>query len=86
MMNASSKVAFDKYTKDLLQYSEGKLSIIQLVNEIVKTKDSYVAYVIDHTLGSFWQRGSTHFEQNHSSVLSHLGKDFTYEHEEILIH
>ena len=63
MMNSSSKEIFDKYTKELLKYSEGKPSLIQLVNEMMKTKDSYVAYGIDHTPGSCCQRGSTRLEQ-----------------------
>ena len=47
---------------------------------MIKTKDSYVAYVIDHTSGSCCQRGSTHSGQNHSR-----GKDFPCELEEVLI-
>ena len=86
MKNASSKEIFDKYTKDLLKYSEGKLSLIQLVNEMIKTKDFYVIYFIDHTPGSCCQRGSTRLEQKHSSFLSHLGKEFTCELEEVLIY
>ena len=84
MMNASSKEVFDKYTKELLKYSEGKLSLIKLVNEVTTTKDSYLVYVIDNTPGSCCRRGSTRSEQNHSSVLSHLGKDC--ELEKVLIH
>ena len=53
---------------------------------MIKTNYSYVAYVIDHTPGSCCQRGSTCFEHNHSSVLLHLGKDFTCELKEVLIH
>ena len=56
------------------------------MNEMIKIKDPYVAYVIDHILGSCCQRDSARLEQNHSSVLSHLGKYFTCEHEEVLIH
>ena len=62
MMNASSKEIFDKYTKEQLKYSDGKPSLIQLVNEMRKTKDFYVAYVIDHTSGSCCQRSSTRLE------------------------
>ena len=47
-MNSSSKEIFDKYTKELLKYSEGKPSLIQSVHEMIKTKDFYVAYAIDH--------------------------------------
>ena len=85
-MNFISEEIFDKLKKELLKYSERKPSLIQLVNEMIKTKDSYIAYIIDHTPESCCQRGSTRWEQNHSSVLSHLGKDFTCELEEKLIH
>ena len=86
MMNASRKEVFDKYTKELLKYSEGKPLLIQLVHEMIKTKDCYVVYFIDHTPVSCCQRGAKRSEQNQLSVLSHLGKDFTCELEEVLIH
>ena len=73
MINSSSKEIFEKYTKEVLKYSEGKPSLIQLVNERIKTKDTYVAYVINHTPLSCCQRGSTRLKQNHSIVSSHLG-------------
>ena len=38
MMNSSSKERFDKYTKELLKFSEGEPSLVQLVNEMKKTK------------------------------------------------
>ena len=57
MINASCKEAFDEYTKELVKCSEGKPSLIKLVNEMIKTKDSYVAYIIDHTPESCCQRG-----------------------------
>ena len=53
---------------------------------MIKTQDSYVAYVIDHTPGSCCQRGFTRSEQNHSSILSHLGKEFIWKLEVVLIH
>ena len=77
---------FHTYTKELLKFSKEKLSLIQLVNEMIKTQDSYVSYVIDHTPGSCRQRGSTCSKQNHSSILFHLGKDFTCKLEEVLTH
>ena len=40
MINARSEKVFDKYTKKVLKYSEGKPSLIQLVNESIKPKDS----------------------------------------------
>ena len=86
MMNTSSQEIFDKYMTELLKYSEGKTSLFQLVNEMIETKDSFVAYTIDHTPGSCCQRGSTRLQQNYSSVLSHIGKDFTYELKEVLSH
>ena len=53
---------------------------------MIKTRFSYEAYVIDHAPGSCCQRGSTHSEQNHLNIESHIGKDFTCELEEVLIH
>ena len=38
------------------------------MNKVIKTKDFHVACVIDYTSGSYCQRFSTHFKQNHSSV------------------
>ena len=48
-MNASSEDRFNQYTKDLLMSGQGKPSLIQIVNDMIKTKESYVKYVIDHT-------------------------------------
>ena len=52
MMNANSKDIFYKYNKELLKYSKGNSSVIQLGNEMIITKDSYVSCVTDHTTGS----------------------------------
>ena len=52
MMNASSKYVWDKHTKELLKYSEGKPSLLKLVNKMIRTMYSYIAYIIDHTPGS----------------------------------
>ena len=38
MMNARTKEIFDEYTKEVLKYSEGKLSPIQLVYEMKKPR------------------------------------------------
>ena len=65
-MNASSEDKFNQYTKDLLRTGQGKASLIQLVNDITKNKESYVGYVIDHTPASCCQRGSVGSEKNHS--------------------
>ena len=52
---------------------------------MIKSKESYFRYVINHTLGSCCERGSTCFQQNHASVLAFIGKEFTGEFDEILI-
>ena len=44
---------------------------------MVKTKELYVGYAVYHTPGSCCQRGSTRSEQNHSSMLALIGKEFT---------
>ena len=53
----------------MLKYSEGKFSLMQLGNDMIKTKDSYVAYAIDHTPDSCCQRGSTKSEQNLNKII-----------------
>ena len=58
-MNASSEDKFNQYTKYLLQIGQGKHSLFQLVNDMIKNKESYVGYVIDHTTGSCCQSGSS---------------------------
>ena len=65
---------------------KGKPKLIQLVNDMIKHKESYVGYIIGHTPGSCCQRGLTCSEQNHSSVLAFIRKLFTGELDEILIH
>ena len=52
---------------------------------MIKNEESYVGYVIDHTRGSCYQRRFAFSEQNHSSVLAFIGKDFTGGSDEILI-
>ena len=64
-MYASSEDKFNQYTKDLLRIGQGKASLIQLVNDMNKNKESYARYVIDHTPGPCCQRGSNCSEQNH---------------------
>ena len=86
IMNASSEEKFNQYTNDLITIGKGKPKLIQLVNDMKKNMVSYVGYIIDHTPGSCCQRGSTRSEQNHSSVLAFIGKEFTGELDEILIH
>ena len=65
--NASWEDQFYQYIKDLLRIGPGTPSLIQLIKCMIKNKDLYVGYVIDHTPGSCYQRGSTRSEQNHSS-------------------
>ena len=46
---------------------------------MIKSKVKFAAYIIDSTLASFMRGGSSPSEQNHSSILSFSGKDFTGE-------
>ena len=52
---------------------------------MIKSKDMFAAYIIDSTLASFMRRGSSPSEQNHHSILSFSGKDFTGELELLLL-
>ena len=79
IMSTSSEDQFNQYTKDVLRIGQDKPSLIQLVNNIIRNKESYVGYAIDHTPGSCCQRGSTCSEQNRSRVLAFIGKEFTGE-------
>ena len=53
---------------------KGEPKLIQLVNGLIKNKESCTRYIIDHTPGSNYQRGSTCSEQNHSNVLVFIEK------------
>ena len=44
----------------------------------------FAAYIIDQTEGSCGQRGSVRAEQNHSSLMSFIGEEYTGELEDIL--
>ena len=56
IMNASPEDKFNQYTKDLIRIGQGKTSLSQLVYDMIKNKESYIGYVIDHTPGSCCQR------------------------------
>ena len=47
-------------------------------------RSNFVAYEIDSTPYTFKRRGSSPAEQNHSSIVSYLGKDFSGELPELL--
>ena len=59
--------------------------VINLVNEMSANRHMFAAYVIDSTEASFYRRGSTPSEQNHSSIVNFAGKHFSGELEEILL-
>ena len=49
IMKVSLEDNFNQCKKDLLRTGQAKPSMIQLVNDMMKNKEYYVGYVIDHT-------------------------------------
>ena len=68
----------------MIRIREHKL--IQLLDDLIKTKDSLVRFVIYNTPGSCRSRGSIYSKQDCSSDLTFMGKELTGELDEILIH
>ena len=84
MIEASTKDAFEKHLTLALSQAKGNSNILEILNTLNCTRESYAHYVIKSTPGTMLQRGSSRSEQNHWSVISFIGKEFTGELEEIL--
>ena len=84
MMTASSKVSFDLHMQLALSHCKNNSRVINLINKLNIKRNHFAAYVIDETEGSCGQRGSVRAEQNHSSLMSFIGEEYTGELEDIL--
>ena len=84
MMNATSEDEYNALKDTLIQSTAGQPRLISFLNDFVNSKQSYVAYEIDSIHGSCLQRGSTRSEQNHSSVIAYIGKEYTGELDHLL--
>ena len=71
---ASSADIFQKIKQAILKKFAGSSKIIDIVNKYSKRELLIAAYVIDSTPGSFQRQGSAPSEQNHSSIVSFIGK------------
>ena len=86
ILEAHDESSYDIYCELALTHVDGKHSkFIDVINDLMLRRKNFAGYIIDSTSGSCCHRGSTRAEQNHSSVMSHIGKDYVGELEEILL-
>ena len=85
MMLSTSEEIFDKYMGLLIIELAAYPKVINLFNEMSANRHIFAAYIIDSTEDSFYRRGSTPSEKNHSRILNFSGKNFSGELEEILL-
>ena len=84
-MNSNSHDFFEKCKELILQKYPGYPKLQELLSDYTAQEDMIAAYAIDETEGSFSCRGSAPSEQNHSSIVSFLGKDFTGNLDKLLL-
>ena len=85
LLNSKSPVAFQSFKKCILDKFPGNPSLIDLLNRYSKIEHMITGYTTDAAIGSYMRRGSAPSEQNHSSIVSYLGKEFTGELIEVLL-
>ena len=84
ILNSNCEFEFHLLLSEARKEFKDNAKVLKEINYIETNKDQCVAYVIDSITGSCAKRGSTHAEQNHSSIMSKLGKDFVGELEDLL--
>ena len=84
MMRVSSKNNFDIHMTIALSHCKSSSKAINLVNTLNNKRNMFTAYVIEQTEGSCGLKGYVRAEQNHSSLMSFLGEEYTGELEDIL--
>ena len=67
-----------------LLYYKSNSKAINLVNTLNRKMNMFATYIIDQTEGSCVKRGSVQVKQNHSSLMSFIGEEYTGELEDIL--
>ena len=77
LMEASSEELFNELCLEMINEYSALPKVINLVNRMSTNRHLFAAYIIDSTCGSFFRRGSTPSEQNHSSFVRFAGKNFT---------
>ena len=78
MMRASFKKN-DLHMMLALSHCKSNSKATNLANTLNNKRNMLAAYFIDKTEGSCGQRGSTRAEQNHSSLMSFIGEEYTGE-------
>ena len=77
LLNSKNPGVFQSFKKCILDKFPGNPSLIDLLNRYSKIEHMITAYAIDAAIGSYMRRGSAPSEQNHSSIVSYIGRDFT---------
>lgn len=73
MLNADSLEAFEKHYSNLKTLFAGKVTIMDKIDAIAGNRHLYAKYVIKSCEGTLGRVGSAPAEQNHSSIVAHLG-------------
>ena len=84
LLNASSENEFNSLVAKAQHDYRDNFKVLKEINDVISKKEHLIAYVIDSINGTCCKRGSTHAEQNHSSIVSFIGKEYTGELEELL--
>ena len=85
LMNSNSHEIFEKCKELILQKYPGYPKLQELLSYYTAREDTIATYAIDETEGSFSRCGSAPSEQNHSSIVSVLGKDVTGNLDKLLL-
>ena len=85
LLNATSHERFVSIRNDILSKFPNYPKLTELLNKYSKIEHMIAAYSIDSTQGSFQRRGSAPSEQNHWSVVSWIGPNFTGELTQLLM-
>ena len=84
-MNATSHKQFFAITEAIISKFPNYPKNNELLNKDSKIEENIAAYCIESTEGKYQRRGSAPTEQNHSSIVSWIDKNFTGELTQLLM-
>ena len=73
MFNATTESKCREHYDSARTKLGGNMSALTHLDELFRLRSHYAVYVIDSVQGTLKRRGSSHAEQNHSSIVNHLG-------------
>lgn len=73
MLNANSQEEFDTVLSKIEETYAGRSDILNKVHLIAEKKDHYAKFVLDTMEGTCGKRSNNPAEQNHASIVAHLG-------------